>query len=321
MSNLPPLATRLTLRIQEIEVAAKGCRTFKLVEANGKQLPPAEPGAHIGLFLPHGMERQYSLVEPDPAPLRYVIGVKRDPNSRGGSTYIFDNLKVGDQLIAAPPRNNFPLEEDAARSVLIAGGIGITPIHAMVRRLQQLGRDWTLHYATRTRSEAVFMAELSTLSNVHFHFDDEAGEILPVETIVRSASNEAHLYCCGPTPMLKAFESACHAAGVPEDRTHVEYFTQKYEASKEGGFLVTLARSGKEVRVLPGETILDAVRTLGIDVSTSCEEGICGACETRVLEGVPDHRDAILTDRERQENKTMFICCSGAKSERLVLDV
>lgn len=321
MTSLPELAPRLALRVDKIVPVADGCNVYEFVNASGEPLPAAEAGAHIGLVLPNGMERQYSLIEPDPAPLRYAIGVKRDPNSRGGSTYIIDNLKIGDTIAADPPRNNFPLREDASFSVLIAGGIGITPIRSMIRQLQRVGRTWSLHFAARTRSEAPFLDELSAHPNVHLHFDDEAGRILPIAEIVSAAPADAHLYCCGPAPMLKSFEDACKVGGIPDSQVHVEYFTQKYEASTEGGFLVSLARSGQEVRVLPGETILDAVRALGIDVSTSCEEGICGACETRVIEGMPDHRDAILTDREREANKTMFICCSGSKSERLVLDV
>jgi ferredoxin-NADP reductase len=321
INTLPPLAPRLSLAVSAVRGVAEGCKLFELVDAKGRALPPAEPGAHIGLILANGMERQYSLIEPDPEPSSYAIAVKRDPHSRGGSTFIFDHLKVGDTLVAEAPRNNFPLEESASHTVLIAGGIGITPIRSMARRLQQIGRSWTLHFAVRTRSEAAFLDELASLPNAHFHFDDEAGGILPMQDIVLAAPSASHLYCCGPAPMLKAFEEACASVGLPETQVHVEYFTQRYEASTEGGFLVSLARSGQEVHVAPGQTILDALRGLGIEVASSCEEGICGACETRVLEGIPDHRDAILTERERQANKSMFICCSGARSERLVLDI
>jgi vanillate O-demethylase ferredoxin subunit len=190
----------------------------------------------------------------------------------------------------------------------------------MIQRLTALGRPWTLHYAARAREEAPFRAQLGSHPGVRFHFDTEhAGALMPVADIVRAAAPEAHLYCCGPAPMLAAFEAA--AAGRDPDRVHVEYFTQKHEVATEGGFVVELARTGKEVRVAPGQTILQAVRDVGIDVGSSCEEGICGACETRVLSGLPDHRDAILSEKERAANKSIFICCSGSKSARLKLDL
>jgi ferredoxin-NADP reductase len=283
-------------------------------------LPSGEPGSHIGVHMPNGIMRQYSLLSARDPAREYAIGVKRDPASRGGSAFLCERLRVGDELDVEPPRNNFPLAEDAAQSIFIAGGIGITPIWCMIQRLSTLERSWTLHYATRSREEAAFREELGAHRTTHFHFDEEhGGALLPVADIVRNAAPEAHLYCCGPAPMLAAFEAA--AAGRDPARTHVEYFTQKHAASTGGGFLVELARSRLEVRIEPGQTIVRALREAGVDVPTSCEEGICGACETRVLAGVPDHRDAILSEKERAANKTMFVCCSGSKSERLVLDL
>ncbi|MBL8549255.1 MAG: oxidoreductase [Hyphomonadaceae bacterium] len=308
------------MAVSEVRDIAAGCRTVTLRPVGGGLLPPGEPGAHIGLHLPNGVMRQYSLLAA-PTPAReYAVGVKRDPASRGGSAYICEQLRVGDELEVEAPRNNFPLAESAANTVFIAGGIGITPIWSMIQRLNALGRAWTLHYAARTREEAPFRAQLGAHPGVRFHFDaEQGGALLPVAEIVRAAPADAHLYCCGPAPMLAAFEAA--TAGRDPDHVHVEYFTQKHEAATEGGFLVELARTGKEVRVLPGQTILQAVRDLGVDVGFSCEEGICGACETRVLDGLPDHRDAILSEKERAANKSMFICCSGAKSPRLTLDL
>lgn len=234
---------------------------------------------------------------------------------------MFETLRLGDILRVQQPRNNFPLEESAAHSVFIAGGIGITPIRCMIRRMEDLGRSWELHYATRNRDEAAFMNELQAKREVHLHFDDEAGTVLPISDIIRRSRPDAHLYCCGPAAMLAAFEEASGSAEWTDDRLHVEYFVQRYEAATDNGYVVELSRTGKEVVVRPGQTILEALRELGIETSYSCEEGICGACETRVLEGVPDHRDSILNEQERQANRTMFICCSGAKSDRLVLDL
>ena len=311
----------LKVRVESKRRLADACREIELVSPDGAMLPGGEPGSHIGLVLPNGIERQYSLLESGDELERYLIGVKLDPASRGGSKYLFEQLKVGDLLDAALPRNNFPLDENAGRSIFIAGGIGITPIRCMIDRLDDLGKEWELHFASRSRSDAPFLQELSNRPNVQLHFDDEAGHVLPVADIVAEADEAAHLYCCGPSPMLTAFEEAAKAAVISDDRIHVEYFTQRYVAATDGSFVVELAKSGQELVIQPGQTILDALRELGIGASYSCEEGICGACETRVLEGVPDHRDSILNEKERRENRTMFICCSGAKSDRLVLDL
>jgi ferredoxin-NADP reductase len=308
------------MSVSDVREIAAGCRAVVLRPVEGGHLPSGEPGSHVGVHLPNGIMRQYSLLYACEPAREYAIGVKRDPASRGGSAYICERLRVGDELNVDPPRNNFPLAEDAAESIFIAGGIGITPIWCMIQRLSALQRSWTLHYATRSRAESAFREELRAYKTTHFHFDEEhGGRLLPVAEIVCNAPAEAHLYCCGPAPMLAAFEKA--AAGRDPARAHVEYFTQKHAASTGGGFLVELARSRLEVRIEPGQTIVQALREAGVDVPTSCEEGICGACETRVLAGAPDHRDAILSEKERAANKTMFVCCSGSKGERLVLDL
>jgi ferredoxin-NADP reductase len=313
------IVPKIEVRLTAVTFAAAAVNLYRFERPDGGALPAAEPGAHIDVHLPNGVERQYSLTEWSPQPHAYHVAIKRDPDSRGGSAYIHEELRVGTLLSISAPRNNFPLDEGPAPSVLIAGGIGITPIWCMARKLEQLGRDWTLHYACRARSEAAFLAPIEASGHAHLHFDQEQnGAVLNVAAIVAGAPREAHLYCCGPAPMLKAFEAA--TTGWPADRLHVEYFTPKFERDLSGGYVVELARSGRTFQVPPGETILEVLRAAGIEVETSCEEGVCGSCETRVLAGVPDHRDAILSAQERAENKTMFICCSGAKSERLVLD-
>jgi ferredoxin-NADP reductase len=312
----------ISLRVRTIQDIAVGCKQVVLASPDGRPLAAGEPGSHIGLRLPEGVERQYSLLRSQPGADAYEIAIKRDPASRGGSTFIHDHLQVGDVVMVEPPRNNFPLIEGAGASVFLAGGIGITPILCMIRRLRETGAPWTLHYACRTRAEAAFRDEFDGLANVHFHFDDEHdGRPLPIQEVLSSTPRRAHLYCCGPGPMLAAFEDAAAQAGIDSQFVRVEYFTQKYEASTEGGFEVELARSGLTVHVAPGRTILQAVLAAGVDMAWSCEEGFCGACETKVLAGLPDHRDAILSVREREASKTMFICCSGSKSERLVLDL
>jgi ferredoxin-NADP reductase len=319
--DIPPINIEtIEVVLTAIRMAARDTNLYSFARPDRKALPAAEPGAHIGLILPNGIERQYSLVHADPELSEYVIGVKRDANSRGGSVFMHDLLRVGSKISIVPPRNNFPLKEDCESVVLIAGGIGITPIYCMAQRLIEKGRPWQLYYSCRSRLDAAFLDELAQRSEVHFHFDDEEeGRFLNVAAIVEGLPKTAHLYCCGPAPMLSAFEAA--TAHWPPEQIHVEYFTPKFAAAQEGGYVVELARSKREFTVPPGKSILQIVREAGIEVPHSCEEGVCGACETRVISGIPDHRDTILTESERKENATMMICCSGSKSPRLVLDI
>ncbi len=213
------------------------------------------------------------------------------------------------------------MQEDAGKSLLFAGGIGITPIYSMMRRLQDLGRDYDLYYVNRYRQGAAFHKEFQDQPNVHVHIGSEQGARLSIASIVAAAPAGTHFYCCGPASMLADFEAACAAAGVPPANVHLEYFTARQDGATEGGFVVELARSGTAIDVTPGKTILQAVTDAGILVAHSCDMGICGTCETRVLAGEPDHRDSILNEEERAANKSMMICCSGSRSPRLVLDL
>jgi ferredoxin-NADP reductase len=312
----------IDVRLTDIRLAAQDTNLFELRRPDGAPLPTYEPGAHIDLHLPNGLVRQYSLVVPDAKPESYVLGIKRDAASRGGSRYIHDELHVGAPLKISPPRNNFPLVEDAGHVILIAGGIGITPIWCMVQRLAALGRSWKLYYSCRSRADMAFLDSLNTYEakHLHLHFDDQAGgKFLDLAAIVAEAPKDAHLYCCGPEPMLKAFEAA--TASWPRAQVHVEYFTPKAEAATEGGFWVELARSKEEYFIPPGKTILQVLYDAGVDVDYSCELGICGACETRVISGIPEHRDSVLSEEEQASNTKVMICCAGSKSERLVLDM
>jgi tetrachlorobenzoquinone reductase len=310
----------IDVRLTAIRYAARDTNLYELTRLDSKPFPAYEPGAHIDVHLPNGIVRQYSLIEAVPDPARYTIGVKRDPASRGGSRYVHDELRVGKSLQISAPRNNFPLVENASHVVLFAGGIGITPIWCMVQRLAQLGRSWKLYYACRSRSDMAFLQALEAMTSSQFHFDDEsAGKFLDVASIVAATPTDAHLYCCGPTPMLKAFEAA--TAKWPREHIHIEYFTPKQEAAKTGGFVVELARSGQEFIIPEGKSILQVLLDAGVDVDYSCELGICGACEQRVISGTPEHRDAILTEEEQAANTKVMICCAGCKSERLVLDL
>ncbi len=313
------------LRVHSATWEAEGIHSFELRDPAGGELTPFTAGAHIDLHLPTGMVRSYSLTNPQDERRRYVIAVQRDRVSRGGSTWVHDRLKVGDTITVAGPRNNFPLAEDAARSLFIAGGIGITPLWCMMQRLAALGRVFALYYCVRTRKEAALLEPLAALAQregvkIAFNFDGEpGGKMLDIKAVVAAAAPDTHLYCCGPLPMLGAFEDA--TKDLPRERVHLEYFTAKEAPAAAGGFTVVLARSGKSFVIAPGKTILETLLDAGVPVPSSCLEGVCGTCETKVLEGVPDHRDVVLTEAERTANKTMMICCSGAKSEKLVLDL
>jgi tetrachlorobenzoquinone reductase len=309
-------------RLVAIRYTARDVNIYEFARPDGAPLLDVEPGAHIDIALPNGLTRQYSLISPGPMPDRYIVAVKRDPESRGGSRFMHSELRVGQLVTITGPRNNFRLDERAGHTILIAGGIGITPIWCMIERLKQLGQangSWTLHYSCRTRDDAAFLTELEPLPQVRLNFDAESGRVLDVAAIMATAPSDAHVYCCGPAPMLAAFEAA--TANWPAEQKHVEYFTAKQAPALEGGFVVELKRSGKEFIIPPGKSILEVLRDGGMDVSYSCEQGICGACETRVISGVPEHRDSVLTPAEQAANNTVMICCAGSKTDRLVLDL
>jgi tetrachlorobenzoquinone reductase len=313
-------ALPLPLRVSAIRYVARYTHAFELALPQGGDLPDAPAGAHLGLVLPNGLMRQYSLVHGGERLKHYEIGVKLDANSAGGSRYMHESLQVGTLLPVEPPRNNFPLAEAAAHSIFFAGGIGITPIVAMLERLAELGRPRSVFYACRNRDELAFLPELARSCAPELHVDGEhGGRVFDIAAQIARAPRDAHLYCCGPGPMLASFEKA--TASWPREQVHVEYFTAREPAALAGGFVVMLKRSGREFQIPPGRSILHVLREGGIEVASSCEEGVCAACETAVLDGVPDHRDSILSDSERASNRSMLICCSGSKTPRLVLDL
>ncbi len=315
----------IEVRLKAIRYEAQGISSFEFRPMPGRELPAFTAGAHIDVHLPNGLMRNYSLCNAQSEAHRYVIGVNRDPNSRGGSRFMHESLHVGDVLTISAPRNNFPLHEHAEHTGLIAGGIGITPLWCMIQRLEALGRSWELHYAARSRQSAAFLEPLRALgsrvhTSLHFNFDQEAdGRLLDLAAIAAGAPPQSHLYCCGPLPMLEAFEQA--TASLAPERVHREYFAAKDAPDTSGGFAVELAKTGRLIQVAAGKTILDALLDEGIDVPYACGEGICATCETRVLGGVPDHRDLVLSPEEQAANDRMMICCSGAKSDKLVLDL
>jgi tetrachlorobenzoquinone reductase len=312
----------IDVRLTDIEAVARDTNVYTFARPDGGKLPAYKPGAHIDIHLPNGLIRQFSLLKPQADPERYVVAIKLDAGSRGGSRYIFDELRVGHALKISTPRNNFPLVENAEHVVLFAGGIGITPIWCMGQELAAQNRSWELYYSCRSRADMAFLTTLETLGaeRVHLHFDDEAkGTFLDLAGAIAKAPANAHFYCCGPNPMLAAFEAA--AASRPKPNVHVEYFTPKAEAATSGGFWVELARSGEEYYIPEGKKILEVLYEAGVDVDYSCELGICGECVTRVISGIPEHRDSVLSEEEQAANDKVMICCCGSKTERLVLDM
>jgi ferredoxin-NADP reductase len=313
--------------VKAVTNEALGINSWEFRPVDGGELPPFTVGSHIDLRLSDRLVRSYSLCNSQDDRHRYVVAISKDPRSRGGSKYVHENLKPGDRIKISPPLNNFALVEDTKHTVFFAGGIGITPIWSMIQRLESLGRPWEIHYSTRTHETCAFKEQLDALEKqkpgrVHFNFDQEpGGKISDLKALISETETDAHLYCCGPTAMLKSFEDAARDLGRPAANIHVEYFTSKEEAAVSGGFTVVLQRSKKSFVVAPGKTILDTLLDNNMDMTFSCMQGACRSCETTVLEGVPDHRDAVLSDAERESNKTMMICCSGSKTATLVLDL
>jgi tetrachlorobenzoquinone reductase len=312
------VSATLDLRLARIEYAATATHLLEFRDPGGALLPPFEAGAHVDLHLGNGLVRQYSLLNAPGERHRYVVGVKLDPRSRGGSQWIHHALRVGQRLEVGLPRCHFPLDETAPHSMLIAGGIGVTPIASMVQRLRVLGRPYSVFYSVKRRDEAALL-DLLEGPELSLHVDEEQGCLLDIAGLVAGVAQGTAAYCCGPAPMLDAFEAA--ARERPGLAWRTERFTAQEEAACGGGYRVKLAKSQRMVLVSEGQTLLQALREAGLSVPASCEQGICGTCETRVLSGRPDHRDALLSDDEKRSNRTMMICCSGSLDDEIELDL
>jgi ferredoxin-NADP reductase len=316
----------MRLRVHARQAEALNVVSLELRPAEGEMLPEHTAGAHVDVHLTDGgLTRQYSLCNLPGERHRYVIGVALAPNSRGGSASIHAKLRAGDVVEVSPPRNHFPLVEDAAHSVLIAGGIGVTPILAMALRLQALKRPFTVHYCVRNPVRAAFAEELIAAApggQCQFIFDGLPGVApLDMDSLVRRAAPDTHFYCCGPLGMLDGFNRA--SSSLPPGFAHSERFqAPTLPAAPTGGeFVLRLARQGRELRVLPHQSVLDVLEQAGIAVPSSCRDGICGTCETLVLDGEPDHRDCVLSDGERLRGDRMLVCVSRCKGDTLTLDL
>ncbi|MFW3168575.1 PDR/VanB family oxidoreductase [Geodermatophilus sp. CPCC 206100] len=311
----------LRLQVASRTEGAEGVVVLELRNPSGAELPAWAPGAHLDLRLPNGLTRQYSLCgDPDDRSV-WRIGVLREPQGRGGSAYVHDELTEGDEVDVRGPRNNFPLLP-ARRYVFVAGGIGITPLLPMMGAAQAAGAEVELHYGGRSRRSMAFLESLEALTDtpVTLHPQDEVG-LIDLPAILGTPRPDTLVYCCGPEPLLQAVEQHCGA--WPPGSLHVERFAPKEvgEPVRTDSFEVELAQSGLTLTVPPDTSILDVVEAAGIPVLSSCQEGTCGTCETAVLEGEVDHRDSLLTVEEQQANDTMFICVSRAACPKLVLDL
>ncbi|MEI2417637.1 cytochrome P450/oxidoreductase [Orrella sp. JC864] len=319
------VATR-TLRVQAVEPAAEGIVRVRLAAPDGRALPRWAPGSHIDLECGQGeCWRQYSLCG-DPADTRYFeIAVLREAQGRGGSAWVHERLKPGDTVRVRGPRNHFRLDEQAARLILVAGGIGITPISAMARRARELGRDYTLHYSGSARRRMALLDELAALHGERLRvYAGDEGRRNDFAALLARPDPATRIHACGPARMLDALAAQCAAAGWPEDALRIEHFHTQLAAldpGREHAFTVELKDSGLSLQVPADQTVLATLRRHNIDVQSDCEEGLCGSCEVAVAEGEVDHRDVVLTRAERQANRKMMVCCSRAKGRRLVLEL
>jgi len=317
-----PNAERIDVRLVQIRLEAEDVFSFEFRPIDSPELPAFEAGAHIDLYLPENRVRSYSLLNDPHERHRYVIAVQLEASGRGGSLWMHGTPRIGDRFTISSPLNDFPLCESAAHSVFFCGGIGITPIVSMIRRLERLGAPWQLHYGARYRQRAAYAEDLALLpeadARVTMHFEND-GARMDLRRIIDEAPDGTHFYCCGPRGMVDAFIDAC--ASLPKDHVHFERFAAASESATEGGFEVVLKRCGRKIPVFAGKSILDALLDEGVNVQYACSTGVCGTCRTGVIDGVPDHRDDFLTDEEKASNTAIMVCCSGSVSPTLVLDL
>ena len=317
----PGRKANLRVRVVRKWEAGTGVAGFELAGL-AQELPTAQPGAHIDVHLPTGDVRQYSVVNA-PGEGHYVIGVKREPASRGGSAALHDTVREGDLLGVSVPRNNFPLRRDAELTILVAAGIGVTPLLAMAQALQRHGRPYELHYFAQASAHLAFPDRLATLgAAVRPHLGLSPDETrMQLEEILGPWSAGRQVYVCGPAPVIEATRERAEACGWPPQTVHFEYFANTGEIDRESSFDVALARSCLTVRVAVGQTILQAVRAAGVDLPSSCEQGACGTCIATVIDGDAVHQDVYLNEAEKATGDTILTCVSRCSSPRLVLDL
>ena len=320
-------AATLTVRVARKAVEAEGICSFELVSGDGAPLPAFAAGSHVDVQLPGGLTRQYSLCNDPTETHRYLIAVLRDPSSRGGSSAMHEQVKEGDTLVISTPKNHFALAHEASSHLLLAGGIGVTPLLCMAERLANAGAAFEMHYCTRSKARTAFVRRIEDspfASRAHFHFDDgPVAQRLDITALLAQPQAGRHLYVCGPKGFMDAVLGSARGQGWPEAQIHYEFFGAEPAASGGEGdaFEVMLASSGRVIAVPAGVSVVRALAECGIAVATSCEQGVCGTCLTKVIDGVPDHRDLYLTPEEQAVGDQFLPCCSRSKSARLVLDL
>ncbi|MBT2339788.1 MULTISPECIES: PDR/VanB family oxidoreductase [Pseudomonas] len=299
--------------------------SYELTRVDGQPLPAFTAGAHIDVHLPGGLVRQYSLCNHPEERHRYVIGVLKDPASRGGSRSLHEQIQPGARLLVSEPRNLFPPAVDARRNLLFAGGIGITPLLCMAEHLAQSGALFELHYCCRSRERAAFVERLRRspyADRVFLHFDEEPETRLDATRLLATPAEDLHLYVCGPGGFMQHILDTAKVQGWQEPRLHREYFAAApVDTRADGSFRVKLASSGQVFDVPADHSVVQVLESHGIEIPISCEQGVCGTCLTRVLEGVPEHRDMFLTEAEQACNDQFTPCCSRSKTPLLVLDL
>lgn len=325
LAEMPEMAAgpgKIRVTIAAKTMVADGIVSLDLRPLRGV-LPAFQPGAHIDVALPNGLIRQYSLVNGPGETDRYIIGVKREPQSAGGSLTIHDNLKAGDLLAISEPRNNFTLRRDAEETIFLAGGIGVTPLLAMAAALAVDDQDFRLHYFAAGQGHLAFPDRLAALGpRVQPHLGlDPAGTMAALAGILSRPGPARQVYVCGPGPMLDAARTIAAEQGWPESAVHFEYFRNTHQIDDSSSFDIALARSAVTLRVPAGKSILQVLRENGISVPSSCGQGACGTCKVKVLEGIPDHQDVYLNNAEKAANDRIMTCVSRAKSDRLILDL
>ena len=285
-------------------------------------LPDFEAGAHIRVAVPSGGTNCYSLIAwPLDAANTFCIAVLLDETGQGGSQYMH-GLAEGDSIEFEPPKNDFPLNE-AHPATLLAGGIGITPMVSMATRLRAINQDFALHYTARSAENAAYCDDLTQAfgAQVHMHFDDDPTTKLDLPQLIAGLPAAHHLYICGPQGMIEAAKKLADTAGIAAERVHFELFNAPQTQDKDQPFEVELASTGQVFTIPVGQTIVEVLDAAGVDIMFDCQRGDCGICQIDVISGVPDHRDVILSDDEKDANDVMQICVSRAKSARLVLDI
>ena len=322
----------LTLCVSDAGMLTAEVRQLRLRPVSaGQSLPGFTAGAHISLQvkLPDGKLdwREYSLVALDNdsavAPAEYRIAVRKESPGRGGSAFVHEQLEVGDTLLVRAPRNQFPMESSNHRAVLIAGGIGVTPVASMAAHCRHIGRPVSMVYAGRSRASMAYVEELQTLlgDDLRIHADDETGKPLDLAALFGSLNAEDHIYFCGPTPMIDAILAMAEKQGWPRDQVHFELFNAPAAEEGDHAFEIELAQSGKTLTVPADKSILDILIEEGFDPLYDCKRGECGVCACDVVSGEIDHRDYILTAREKEAGNIMHTCVSRAKGAKLVLDM